>query len=195
MSADWPQPFVNNDLNLLRSITEEQVRNSPKTLPSGPLSGVPLLDPTALTMRDMPPEWDAVPTEILAQLAPQAFREVVRPDGRSYIADVTGVITALQKKAIDTIARGRWFVMRNIGPAGKAICGRCGRRHDYLTLGCVERPFHGLQEIVGLMETYEADGNSAERILTAIRLGSIVPITRKQARQLSEKIRAKGISL
>jgi hypothetical protein len=176
-----------------RRITAEDIKHGHAPYEFG-AANKQLLNPAALTLADLPPQWEQVPDMILAQLAPQAVREVRGPLGRSYLVDMTGVITPEQKKAIDSVARSRWFVMRNDGPVmQRARCGRCGGVHQYLTLGCVERPFHGLQEIVGLVETYAAEGKHVERVLQSIRLGAIVPITRKQARQLADKIRAKGI--
>jgi hypothetical protein len=193
--ADWPDVFVPIE-DPTRPITAEQVRASAPTPPLPRDRGARILDPTSVTLADLPPEWEAVPDLIMAQLAPQAFREVRGPGGTSYIADLTGIVTPEQKALVDKIAQGRWFVMRNNGPQlDRMRCGRCNRIHEYLTLGCVERPFHGLHQIVGMIETYQAEGKHVERILTSIRLGAIVPISRKQARQLADKIRAKGIPI
>lgn len=192
MTATEPQAL--GTIDLFAPITAHHVRNSAPLPALSSLGGAQLIDPTAIRLADLPPEWEAIPDLILAQLAPQAVRRVQNPDGTSYLVDMTGTITPEQRAIIERVARSRWFVMRNDGPAlDRAVCTRCGRKHPYLTLGCVERPFHGLQEIVGMIETYAAEGKAVERVLTSIRLGAIVPITRKQARQLADKIRAKGI--
>lgn len=180
--------------NPIRPITPMQVRYSPTTPALHAPSGVVILNPAEVRLADLPPVWEGVPDLIMAQLAPKAFVEVPSPNGLTWVANLSGMVTTEQAQLIEKIARSRWFVMRNDGPMlDRARCGRCNRIHAYLTLGCIERPFHGLQEIVGMIETYQAEGKHVERLLTSIRLGAIVPISRKQARQLADKIRAKGI--
>lgn len=154
------------------------------------------LDPAELWSSDLPPEWDEVPPELLARLVPQATRTIpfTLPNGQVELRqwNFTGVLTKEQRAQIDTIVAGRWFLIRNDGPTlERARCGRCGNLHKYLTLACIERPFHGLDEIYALIEQIEGRDQNAY----AIRLGSIEPITRQKAKLLADRIRARGEQL
>lgn len=160
----------------------------------------PVIDPSDMWLPDPPREWEAIPPEILERLAPQLVSEVPIPGpygtartGRKARVYNQGVmLTPEQKKELDRLASGRWFLLRNDGPhLSRCACGRCGGTHAYFTLACVERPFHGLQEIVGLMDQVIGQ----DRVFDAIRVGSIEPITRAKAKQLADRIRAKGESL
>lgn len=145
-----------------------------------------LLDPY---LRDLPSEWEAVPPEILERLVPRSVTRVVSPDGVEHFFDTRGIITPVQEREIQRIARARWFLLRNDGGHGERLrCGRCGGRHAYFTLACIERPFHGLEEIVGLIRKIEG----RDLVFDAVRLGTIEPITRKRALRLQARIRAKG---
>ena len=146
------------------------------------------LDPTSIVLDDVPSEWGTVPSEILERLLPVTARIVYGPNGEQKLYDMRGMITPEQKCLIDRIAAGRWFLLRNDGPTGRLKCGRCGQRHTYFTLACVERPFHGLQEIVGLMR--QVKGRDLE--FSAVRLGTIEPITRSRAQRLLGQIRQRG---
>jgi hypothetical protein len=126
------------------------------------------LDPLAPVLPDLPPEWDAIPPEILARLAPRG-----------------GILTPAQRRELDRIARARWFLIRN---EGSWRCRRCGAVHAYLTWGCVERPWNGLNEVVGLLRQVEG----RDLTLSGVRFGTIVPITEVQARALIERMRARG---
>lgn len=173
------------------AIAPQQLRAAPVNRPLGR----PLLDPAQVRLADLPSEWQEIPTELLALLAPGVVTKVFGEHLQAnYLVDPTGLVTGDQASIIRQLLRQRWFLMQNTGGQfHRAICGLCGRTHDYLTLGCIERPFHGLQEIVGLIETYEAEGKDMTRVATAIRLGSIVPITRRVALGLANRIKAKGI--
>lgn len=146
------------------------------------------IDPRSPVLKDWPAEWDRIPEEILELLLPITARVVYGPHGEQKLYDLRGMITPEQKCAIDEIASGRWFLLRNNGPTGRLKCGRCGARHDYFTLACVERPFHGLQEIVGLMRHVEG----RDLVFDAIKLGTIEPISRARAQALLGKIRQRG---
>lgn len=139
-------------------------------------------------LQDMPTEWTAVPPEILERLLPVTARVVRGPNGTEHLYDMRGMITPEQKAEIDRIAEGRWFLLRNNGVTGRLRCTRCKQVHAYFTLACVERPFHGLQEIVGLMR--HVVGRDLH--FDAVRFGSIEPVTRAHALRLISRIRAKG---
>lgn len=131
------------------------------------------LDPYALA-GDLPSEWAQIPPEILARLAPAG-----------------AIATPAQRAELNRIAAGRWFLVRNeLG----LRCGHCrqgilpGAVHPYISIACVEAPFHGLREIVLFMQ--ETAG--ADMLLSAMRPGTLVPITRRQAEKLNARIRARG---
>lgn len=147
------------------------------------------LNPQDAFLANPPAEWGHVPPEILARLVPQAITRVVTPDGVEHLWDSRGIITPDQDRELRRIASSRWFLLRNDGPHGeKARCGRCKRYHEYITLACIERPFHGMEEIVGLIRQIEG----RDLVFSAVRLGTIEPITRKKALRLRDRITAKG---
>lgn len=145
---------------------------------------------------DRPAEWARVPDAVLERLLPSTgLREVQGPDGRVHIFNTHGLLTPGQKAEIDAIARGHWFLIRNDGAWYERLkCGRCGAKHAYFTLACVERPFHGLQQFTLLLSQ---QAGAAPGVLDAllgryIRPGSIEPITRRKAQQLIGRIRGRG---
>lgn len=155
-------------------------------------SGV-FIDPSDLWLPNPPPEWDTIPLEILERLAPKAMR-VVRDPRTNMPTPIfsTGLLTPEQKAEMDRLAEGRWFLLRNNGPVeSRLVCGRCKRRHEFFTLACIERPFHGLEELV-LLQQQTTD---REETFDMIRLGTIEPITRVRALRLADAIRAKGEQL
>jgi hypothetical protein len=153
------------------------------------------IDPRQLVLPDAPKEWGKVPAEILARLLPKRTTTYLDSKGEPHTFYTAGVVTPEQRREIDRIAKSRWFLLKNDGPLNtKLRCMRCGQRHEYFTLACVERPFHGLQQIVLLLEK-QARGNGA--VLDAlfaeyVQVGVIQPITRHKAMQLADAIRAKG---
>lgn len=64
------------------------------------------------------------------------------------------------------ILSSMYFLLRQGDAFGERLkCVKCGNRHDYITLNCVERPFVGLMG--GLYAYYRAIGDNAlERSLT-----------------------------
>lgn len=151
------------------------------------------LDPAPV---DKPAEWSRVPDEVLERLLPAGgVREVEGPDGTTRLFNLHGLLTPAQKAEIDRIARGHWFLIRNdVGGVERLRCGRCGQRHPYFTLACVERPFHGLQQFTLLLSQ---QAGASPGVLDAlmgryIKPGSIEPITRRKAQQLIGRIRGRG---
>lgn len=142
-----------------------------------------IFDPRLPVLPDMPPEWGEVPEEILEMIIPRRMTVI---DGVE--TNTRGILTPDQARKLDEIAAGRWFLLRNDGPTGYRLrCANCGRKHLYFTLACIERPFNGLQQIVGLMRQYDAAKNEVG--LDCVRLGTIEPITAKKALKLRQKIR------
>jgi hypothetical protein len=93
--------------------------------------------------------------------------------------------------AFNALLAGRWFLIRNDATAGyRPRCGRCNRVHAFLTLGCVERPFNGLTEIVGMLRDFRVAGR--DRVMEGFRFGALVPITATEARRLAGQIRERG---
>lgn len=46
---------------------------------------------------------------------------------------------------IEQLRLSTYFLVKNGGADDPAPCRRCGRKHTYLTRGCVEQPFRGLR--------------------------------------------------
>lgn len=96
------------------------------------------------------------------------------------IRPVDGVYHARDLKRLERLARHRWFLLANSGPVDDiARCRRCGQKHRYLTLGCRERPFDGLQDLIGMAQV--ADHQTGERNLWSIEIGTITPISEEVA--------------
>ncbi len=64
--------------------------------------------------------------------------------------------TPEQVRERDRILAGIYFLVRQGGLGEKMRCKRCGARHEYLTLMCVEQPFSGLTQ--GLYAYWRAAG-------------------------------------
>jgi len=137
------------------------------------------IDAQQLALADVPPEWVTVPPELLERLRPNR----------------AGIYTPEQAKFMDRIASARHYLLRN---EYGFRCRDCNRVHAYLTVGCVERPWHGLSEVYGIIEEYDplwenADGTvEAEHRISGYRLGSVVPISARDALRYWLKIRDRG---
>ena len=133
-----------------------------------------MIDPQAVHLPDLPPEWAAIPPELLVRLAPSA-----------------GYVTPEQRATINRIAAGRWFLVRN---DLRARCGSCrqgtipGAIHDYISSHCVELPFNGLRELTVFLQEYQ----HGDMILSALQPGTLVPITAAVAQRLNARIRERG---
>lgn len=114
-----------------------------------------------------------------------------------------------------------WFLVRNNGEAGERWpCRRCGAKHAYMTLACIERPFSSLVEgLFAFVQTLPEDpraprimlplANIAQRHphtarvlsgdetdtqeLWALSIGIAEPIAAKRAHLLIDLINATGI--
>lgn len=122
---------------------------------------------------DLPPQWAKLPDELLAHLRP-----------------VNGVYSPAQRAALNRIAAGRFFLIRNepIHGAGRTPCGRCGRRHKYVTIRCVECPFNGLREAWTWLSTSELGLG----ISGVIQPGTLEPIAAAEAARHEQRIRDRG---
>lgn len=47
---------------------------------------------------------------------------------------------------IQRLRASQWFLVRNDSHGERALCGRCGGKHERLTLMCVPVPFRGIGE-------------------------------------------------
>lgn len=123
-------------------------------------------------LRDMPPEWDAVEAELLTKLVPRY-----------------GIYTPWQYEQLERIAKSRWYLLRNDGPvAAPARCRRCGARHAYYTTACVERPLHGLQDLMAVVRRVVG----MDVLIESIPLGTIEPISAGEAAQLWRRIQSRA---
>jgi hypothetical protein len=131
------------------------------------------IDPRALILADTPPEWQALEAEAIALLRP-----------------ALGLLTPAQAAQLARVQRSRWFLLRNRGKEGYAFrCGRCGAVHEYFTLHCIERPFNGLTQVVGVL-TQRLGPKDTD--FFSVALGAIEPIERDRARQTYERLRLLG---
>ncbi len=165
---------------------------------------------------DLPQEWAQIDYRILEALLPLRTKTLYTGQDEIKIVNFQGIMTAEQRKMVDAILAGRWFLIKNGGVLAPARCGRCkSYKHPYLTLGCVEKPYNGLGEIVALIErqtqrgvarvvkSYRGQGQRHavrqgvdkplyDKELTAAEFGGIVPITPQEAAKYIDKINDKG---
>jgi hypothetical protein len=156
---------------------------------------------------NLPAEWAAIPHQILEALIPLQTQSLAVPGGEVRIVNFRGILTNAQKRRVDEILASRWFLIKNGGVLPPARCTRCGSTsHPYLTLGCIEKPYNGLGEIVALVEQQTQRGVARivkagrqatekplyDTTLDAVEIGAIVPITPEKAKALIDRINAKG---
>lgn len=153
------------------------------------------LDVQRLVLADNPPGWPALP---------QPLRDALRAGGgtlwhgRACVAALRGPHDIRYACAPDCPVRlmqqvlaRRWFLIENDAvPGYRPECGRCGQKHRYLTLMCVEKPFNGLTSIIAKLRDVRVEGN--DRIAEGFRLGKLVPIKAAEALVLRQKIRDRG---
>jgi hypothetical protein len=138
-----------------------------------------------------PAEWGTIPEEMLARLAPEGAL----------------VMTPRQRAALNRLAAGEWFLVRNFH---RAHCESCrphrhsrllGAVHDYVTIACVESPFNGLRQIMWWIEGEARRQRVEEGALYAtIRewmvrhpdADAFVPISVADAARLNDRIRQRG---
>lgn len=79
------------------------------------------------------------------------------------------VISPEQEEAKKNLLESQFFLLRQ-GSIGEVLkCSRCGSKHRYFTLMCIERPFDGIHE--GLHAYwYHAGRHGAENFLTEVEL-------------------------
>lgn len=133
------------------------------------------IDPLSPTHDDQPPEWQQIDPEILARLVP-----------------VNGYHTPEQRVALNRIAAGQFFLVKN---DLRAPCSACrqgilrGAIHDYITTGCIELPFNGLREV----SMFYGQQDQGGKLWASLTMGTIVPITAEDAAKLNDRIRTRRL--
>lgn len=124
-----------------------------------------LLDVRSPFIKDLPSEWPQLDPAVAAILTP-----------------VGGIYTRDQAEALETIARSRWFFLRNHGRSeGYSYrCANCKQIHDFFSLHCIARPFNGLTQAVGLLAQQITERDTD---YLTVALGAIEPITAARARR------------
>lgn len=69
---------------------------------------------------------------------------------------------------LERIRRGQYFLVKNGGADEPARCGRCGRKHAYLTRSCIEQPFRGLRGALYKAARVSRDERLRGRLLEGI---------------------------
>ena len=126
--------------------------------------------PEVVVTKDRPQEWGELPED---------FAEFMRSDN--------GIMSRFQKEVMDRIVANQWFLVKN--ELGAKIKGEL-RPRPYLTLGGLELPFNGMNNLMLVLNSY--DEYTRERLISAMRPGTIEPITKEKATELVRKIQAKG---
>src|SRR5688572_13153808 len=99
-----------------------------------------LLDPQSLIIYDCPQEWPTIPEELILKLCPQPQNIVIDQFGKKHYFRTPPMLSVEQKAMLQRIAASRHFLIKLLD---NARCGRCGGKHGYVTVGCIEAPFHG----------------------------------------------------
>lgn len=126
--------------------------------------------PEVVVTQDRPSEWDELPED---------FEEMMTADN--------GIMTKFQKEVMDRIVANQWFLVKN---ELRAPIKGGTYVHPYLTLGGVEVPFNGISNLMLFLNSY--DEYTRERLISAMRPGTIEPITKEKAKALVSKIQSKG---
>lgn len=124
--------------------------------------------PEVVVTKDRPQEWGELPED---------FEEFMKSDN--------GILTRFQKEVMDKIVANQWFLVKNeLG--GTSPWGVL----PYLSLGGLELPFNGMTNLMLVLNSY--DEYTRERLISAMRPGTIEPITKEKAVELVRKIQARG---
>ncbi|MDQ3540415.1 MAG: hypothetical protein M3440_06975 [Chloroflexota bacterium] len=124
------------------------------------------------------PEWSAIPGELMEMLAPSG----------------TAYLTTRQRAALNRIAAGRWFLVRN---SCGARCEGCNRIHAYMTIRCVEGPFNGLRQVyewIKPQDNWDRDVSvqSGDYAVRGADMDMIVAISQADAATYNQRIRDRG---
>ena len=153
------------------------------------------LDVQRLLLADNPPGWPALPQPLLDALRAgggtvwhhSACVATLRGPHDVHYACTPDCPVRLMNRVL----AGRFFLIENDAvPGYTPICGRCGRKHQYLTLMCIEKPFNGLTSIIAKLRDVRMEG--ANEITECFRLGKLVPIKVSEAIVLQQRIKAHG---
>lgn len=123
------------------------------------------------------PSWSAIPQELLEMLAGN-----------------TAYLTTRQRAALNRIAAGRWFLVRN---SWSARCDQCNRVHPYMTIRCVEGPFNGLRQVYEWIRTQEPEDRKVGSLngsyaAKGVDMDMIVAISQRDAAIYNQRIRDRG---
>lgn len=130
-----------------------------------------MMDLRKPVLADNPSEWDEIPSDILHYLTPR-----------------NGMYTPIQMALLNKIAANRWFLIRNeLGARAKYS----RRVEPYLTTLGIERPFNGLNELILFLSQY--DPAIRAKLLSGMKAGTIVPISKERAYRNIRRIREKGL--
>lgn len=130
-----------------------------------------MIRPEVIVTKDRPAEWGELP---------EGIEEFMRSED--------GIISRMQKDVLDKIVANQWFFVRNELGAGSDFDR--GRPLMYLTLGGIELPFNGITNLVLVLQSYDEETRS--RLISAMKPGTIEPITIERAKRNIARIQAKG---
>jgi hypothetical protein len=154
----------------------------------------PLVTAQRMLLTDSPPGWPVLPQPLLDGLRAGGgtlwHHRDCAPHWHGPRLDHDCVADCPVRLMHEVLAQ-RWFLVRNESiPGFYPDCTVCGRVHQYISAGCIEKPFNGETEVIGLITDHRAGGPGG--VTRGFRLGALVPIKRIEAFMLREKIRAKG---
>ncbi len=151
------------------------------------------LDVQRLILPEVPPQWGALPRVVIDALHAGGgtlwhHRDcVARRHGPRLAYDCAA---ACPVQVAEGVLANRWYLIENDAvPGFRPECGICGRKHRFLSLACLDKPFNGLTEIFAILRQPRIEGR--DRITEGFRFGALVPITSREALVLRERIRGK----
>lgn len=155
---------------------------------------VAALSPHRLILPDAPQEWPELPELLRRAMGAGGGTIWHHPDCQARWDGAKLRHTCVADcpvRLMHQVLAGRWFLIRNDSvPGYYPTCGVCDGVHRYLTAGCIEKPFNGHTDIIGLIQRDRVE--SGDRVRRGFRLGALVPISRAKAVVLRERIRARN---
>lgn len=126
------------------------------------------INPETVIIEDRPSEWGEISDEAI---------EFLKTDD--------GILSSIQREVLDRIVANQWFLVRNELKAGSPYGVQ-----TYLTLGGIELPFNGITNLVLVLQSYDMETQA--QLISAMKPGTIEPITEERARKNIARIQAKG---